>query len=138
MFQRHHRDYINKSATFNMSVTYKLRQRMDVSGGRGVGKTKFKKKLLKSRCTTPRSWSNCLVLCKASARFVWGAYENQCGICGSYSWRVRQIFQEKKKELTSYWMILSLKHQRALKLLNCLHVVAMAIFLRLSYAKFVP
>ena len=55
MFQRHHRDYINKSATFNMSVTYKLRQRMDVSGGRGVGKTKFKKKLLKSRCTAPRS-----------------------------------------------------------------------------------
>ena len=62
-------------------------------------------------------------------RFVWGAYENQCGICGSYSWRVRQIFQEKK-ELTSYWMILWLKHQRALKLLNCLYVVAMTIFLR--------
>ena len=59
MFERYHRGYISKSVTFNMPFAYKLRYRMDValkhtfsvlvSGGRGVGKTEFIKKLLKSK-----------------------------------------------------------------------------------------
>ena len=107
MFQRHHRDYINKSATFNMSVTYKLRQRMDVSGGRGVGKTKFKKKLLKSRCTAPRSWLNCLVLCKVSALFVSDLFEELMKINVEYVevilGELDKYFKKKKNSHHTGW-----------------------------------
>ena len=36
-------------------------------------------------------------------------------------------FKKNKRNL-EYWMILWMKHQRALKLLSCLHLVVMAIF----------
>ena len=40
-----------------------------------------------------------------------------------------KYFKKNKKKITSYWMILRMKHQRALNLLNCLHVVVMTVFL---------
>ena len=39
-----------------------------------------------------------LVFCKASAILVSGAYENERGICGRYSWRVIQVLQEEQKK----------------------------------------
>ena len=45
------------------------------------------------------SWTHCLVLCKVSTRFAWEAHENKRGICGRYSWRVGQVFQEEQENL---------------------------------------
>ena len=36
----------------------------------------------------------------------------------------------RTKDVKTYWMILWMKHQRALKLLNCLHLAVMATFRR--------
>ena len=66
-------------------------------GRRGVEKTEFTKKLLKSKLIAP-----------PPKRIVWyyvkhpqdllGAYKNERGRCGRYSWRVGQVFQEEQKK----------------------------------------
>ena len=79
MFQRHHRGYISKRATFKISFTYRRRLRMDVSlkhpfsillsGRRGVGKTKIYKGVIKKKTHRSPTLTHCLVLCKATTRF---------------------------------------------------------------------
>ena len=79
MFQRHHRGYISKRATFNISFTYRLRLGMDVSlkhpfsillsGGRGIGKTKIYKGVIKKKTHRSPTIMHCLLLCKAITRF---------------------------------------------------------------------
>ena len=68
---------------------------------------------------------HCLVLCKASARIC-------CGNLWKWTWNMWKVFLDKylkkNKRNSSYWMILWMMHQRALKLLKRLHVILMTIF----------
>ena len=59
---------------------------MLVSGGRGIGKTEFTKKLLKSRLIAPPPERTVWCYAKHRQGFVVGTYENEHGICGRYSW----------------------------------------------------
>ena len=82
-----------------MDVSLKHPFLMLVFGGRDVVKSKFTKKLLKSKLIAPPTRKYCLVLCKASTRLKMNErYENECGIYRRYSWRVGQVFQEEQKK----------------------------------------
>ena len=114
MFRRHHRGYINKTATFIFSFPYKLWYRIDVSlkhpisilvsARRGVGKTEFTNKLSKSKLIAPPP--ECIVWCYA---------KHQQDLFEEFiTWNVQKLFLEswtsisrRTKEIPLYLMILN-------------------------------
>ena len=96
---------------------------MLVSRRRGVGKAGFTKKLLKSKLIAPPLERT--VRCYTKHQWKW-----------KWTWNTWKVFLEswasisrRTNEISLYWMILWIKHQRVLILLNCLHVVVMIIYL---------
>ena len=74
MFQSQHRGYINKSATLQHFIYIQI--------------------TVENGCLTEAP----LVLRKAGTKLVWGAYENEHGVFGRYSWRVGQVFKKEQKK----------------------------------------
>ena len=121
-----------------MSFTYKLQQRMDVSlkrpfsmlvsRVRDVGRTEFTNKLLISKLIAPHTKALCSVMQsinKICLRRLWKWPRNMRKV-SLESWT---SISRRTKEISLYRMILWMKHQKVLKLLNCLHVLVMTVFL---------